>query len=165
MFRVEFGEFCIGSSQVYNHKTNPAFKILPENVIGQKEFAFSRGCEDGKIPGFDALLFIVPNIFQNRNIMFPVIKNYPGFIRFIIAVIDKKAQTMFKIGNVQILIAKIGRETEKTVEEVIFPLLSQGEIGGYIQFFKFGLDPGANFAQVFKIPVPIDHIEMPANDP
>jgi hypothetical protein len=71
---------------------------------------------------------------------------------------------MFKIGNVQIFIAKIGRETEKTVEEVIFPLLSQGEIGGYIQFFKFGFNLGTNFAQVVKIPVPIDHIEMPADN-
>lgn len=85
---IELGELGIGSSQVDNDQTDLLLKILAQNVIGQKGLSFPRRGKNGKVPCLDAFLLRVPDIFNDRDIVLPIIKDNALGIRFVVGVVD-----------------------------------------------------------------------------
>src|SRR5690554_3100481 len=101
---IEFSKLVIRASQINDDQSGAALVVLAKDVVGQKGFPFSGGCKDGEVPGLDALLFLIPYILENRNVVLAIIKDDATGIRLVVGVVDQQAQGVLKIRYKQILV-------------------------------------------------------------
>ena len=90
------------------------FVELPEDMICKYWFAFSGWCDDKEITGFYTPPVLVPNIFFNWYIIYPVIKVNTLFIVFLICNIREKTKALLQVyrqNNIRFVnVRDIGKE-------------------------------------------------------